>query len=232
MGHGAAAAAGRATVGTVPGPPSPATERLAMFPLSTVLFPRAVLPLHVFEPRYRALVADCLAGSGEFGVVLIARGSEVGGGDERLGVGTVARIDRASPLSDGRWSLLTSGTRRVRVAEWLPDDPYPMAMVADARPRPVPTATDDGLLVAAVSAVRRCRALLSEAGRGPALPSDLRLDPDPEAAAWQVCGLAPISPFDKQRLLETDEHGARLAEVAALSSAVADDVSLLLARGL
>ncbi len=203
-----------------------------MFPLSTVLFPRSVLPLHVFEPRYRALVADCLAGSGEFGVVLIARGSEVGGGDERLGVGTVARIDRASSHSDGRWSLVTSGTRRVRIAEWLPDDPYPVAMVADAHPQPRATATDDELLAAAVSAVRRSRALLSEAGRGAALPSGLQLDPDPEVAAWQVCGLAPISPFDKQRLLETDERGARLVEVAALSSAVADDVHLLLSKGL
>jgi Lon protease-like protein len=211
---------------------STVTERLAMFPLSTVLFPRAVLPLHVFEPRYRALVADCLAGSGEFGVVLIARGSEVGGGDERLGMGTVARIDRASPLSDGRWSLVTCGTRRIRVAEWLPDDPYPVAMVSDAGPTSNSAATDDELLSAALSAVRRSRALLSEAGRGAALPHDLELDPDPEVAAWQLCGLAPISPFDKQRLLETDARGARLAEVAALSSAVADDVNLLLARGL
>ena len=68
--------------------------------------------------------------------------------------------------------------------------------------------------------------------RAPPCPSDLQLDPDPEVAAWQICGLAPISPFDKQRLLETDECGARLAEVAALSSAVADDVNLLLAKGL
>lgn len=51
---------------------------LGMFPLSTVLFPCAGLPLHVFEARYRALIADCLASDREFGVVLIARGSEVG----------------------------------------------------------------------------------------------------------------------------------------------------------
>jgi hypothetical protein len=210
---------------------TPVADRLAMFPLSTVLFPSAVLPLHVFEPRYRALVADCLAGSGEFGVVLISRGSEVGGGDERLSMGTVARIDKASPLADGRWSLVTSGTRRVRVTDWLPDDPYPQALVADAHPAP-DTSNDDGELAAAVSAVRRSRALLSEAGRGAALPSDLRLDPDRDVAAWQLCALAPISPFDKQRLLETDERARRLAEVAALSDAVAEDVMRLLAKGL
>jgi Lon protease-like protein len=203
-----------------------------MFPLSTVLFPQAVLPLHVFEPRYRALVADCLAGSGEFGVVLISRGSEVGGGDERLAVGTVARIDTASPLPDGRWSLVTNGIRRVRVANWLPDDPYPQAMVVDAHPTLAASADDEELLKTAISAVRRSRALLSEAGRGAALPSDLQLHADPDVAAWQLCALAPISPFDKQRLLETDRCSARLEEVTALSSAVADDVMTLLARGL
>ena len=63
-----------------------------MFPLGNVLFPHAQLPLHVFEPRYRALAETCLAGDGEFGVVLIERGSEVGGGDTRFSIGTVARI--------------------------------------------------------------------------------------------------------------------------------------------
>ena len=63
-----------------------------MFPLGSVLFPHAVLPLHVFEPRYLALVERCLAGDQEFGVVLIERGSEVGGGDVRFSVGTVTRI--------------------------------------------------------------------------------------------------------------------------------------------
>ena len=84
--------------------------RLAMFPLGTVLLPGAVLPLHVFEPRYRTLVADCLAGEPEFGVVLIERGSEVGGGDVRRDVGTVARIVEVAELPDGRSALVTVGT--------------------------------------------------------------------------------------------------------------------------
>ncbi|HEX4162859.1 MAG TPA: LON peptidase substrate-binding domain-containing protein, partial [Acidimicrobiales bacterium] len=57
--------------------------RLPMFPLSAVLFPQATMPLHVFEPRYRQLMHDCLEGDPRFGVVLIERGSEVGGGDQR-----------------------------------------------------------------------------------------------------------------------------------------------------
>src|SRR6478672_4324189 len=87
-----------------PGPYAPQmpARRLPMFPLGTVLLPFAHLPLHIFEPRYRALVKDCLAGDGEFGVVLIERGHEVGGGDVRFGVGTVARIVQTAELPDGR----------------------------------------------------------------------------------------------------------------------------------
>src|SRR5580658_1736392 len=106
-------------------------RQLAMFPLSSVLFPGAELPLHVFEPRYRDLTDHCLAGDGEFGVVLIARGSEVGGGDQRFAVGTVAQIAAASRFDDGRWALLVEGTRRIAVTEWLADAPYPRAVVDD-----------------------------------------------------------------------------------------------------
>ena len=84
-----------------------------MFPLHTVLFPGVALPLHVFEPRYRALTRHCLDGDGRFGVVLIERGSEVGGGDARLSVGTCARIVEAAELPDGRWVLMVLGVERV-----------------------------------------------------------------------------------------------------------------------
>ena len=103
-----------------------------MFPLGTVLFPGAVLPLHVFEPRYRALVRDCLAGDREFGVVLIERGSEVGGGDVRVEVGTVARIVQVAEPPDGR---VGAGHRR------HPADPGHGL----ARRRPVPAGRGGGL---------------------------------------------------------------------------------------
>src|SRR5262245_59016792 len=100
-----------------------------MFPLGTVLFPSVFLPLHVFEPRYRELTRRCLEGTREFGVVLIERGSEVGGDDVRTDIGTVARIVEAREFEDGRWMLATVGSHRVRVIEWLPDDPFPRAEV-------------------------------------------------------------------------------------------------------
>ena len=102
-----------------------------MFPLGTVLFPGALLPLHIFEERYRQLVKDCLADEPEFGVVLIDRGHEVGGGDVRREVGTVARILEVAELPDGRYFLQAAGVRRIRVQSWLDDAPYPRADVEE-----------------------------------------------------------------------------------------------------
>ena len=85
-----------------------------------MLFPHALLPLHVFEPRYRLMMRHVLDGDHEFGVVLIERGSEVGGGDARFDVATVARVVQAAELPDGRFALATVGMRQVRVARWLP----------------------------------------------------------------------------------------------------------------
>src|SRR4051795_8809471 len=115
---------------------------MPMFPLGTVLFPHALLPLHVFEPRYRLMTQRVLKGDGEFGVVLIERGSEVGGGDTRFVVGTVARVVRAQELPDGGYALATVGIRRIRVTRWLPDDPYPLAEVTDVTEPVHPDATD------------------------------------------------------------------------------------------
>ena len=86
---------------------------LPMFPLGTVLFPYATLPLHVFEPRYRLMTRHVLDGDHEFGVVLIERGSEVGGGDVRFDVGTVARVVQIAEVPDGRYALVTVGVRRI-----------------------------------------------------------------------------------------------------------------------
>ena len=166
-----------------------------MFPLGTVLVPGGLLPLHVFEPRYRALMQDCLAGDGCFGVVLIERGSEVGGNDQRFGFGTVARIRDAAQLPDGRWVLVGEGTERIRVSRWLPDDPYPRAEVAsvtdaawreEARPA----------LEAAKTEVRRALAYASELGEA-SIAATFELPEDPAAAAWSLPAVAPIGPVDR-----------------------------------
>src|SRR4029078_11896453 len=99
---------------------------MPMFPLGTVLFPHAMLALHVFEPRYRLMTQRVLRGDGECGAVLIEGASEVGGGDTRFGVGTVARVVRAQELPDGGYALATVGMRRFRVDRWVPRHPHPL----------------------------------------------------------------------------------------------------------
>lgn len=200
-----------------------------MFPLSTVLFPGAPLPLQVFEPRYQRMMEDCLGTSRSFGVVLISRGSEVGGGEARCDVGTMATIERISTLPDGRSLLLARGTRRFRVERWLPDDPYPRAALAWLPDAPSGPLDPEGYDRAA-SAVRRARALLSELRDVPALDEP---DPalSPEERTWLLCGEVPLNPFDRQRLLECPGLTERLELLGQLAAAAADDLAALLAGG-
>ena len=189
-----------------------------MFPLGTVLFPHALLPLHVFEPRYRLLTERVLRGDHEFGVVLIERGSEVGGGDVRFGVGTVARVVRAQELPDGGYALATVGIRRVRVVRWLDDDPYPRAEVvglADPpRAKGEANASELRLRARALNALGDVCGLyrLAEVPV-PDLPA---VADDPEQASYEMAALAPIGPLDAQQVLETATASARLALLAEL----------------
>lgn len=187
--------------------------RLPMFPLGTVLFPHAPLPLHVFEPRYQRLVADCLAADRRFGVVLIERGFEVGGGDQRFGTGTVAEIVEAAEIGVGRWALICLGVERVDVDEWLPDDPYPVAYV---RPRPDGgEEPDPAEIEEARRLVASCAAMRAELGE-PAPPAVVRVSDRPSLAVWQLCALAPVGPLDDLALLRLDSPAARLRQLTAL----------------
>ncbi|ABL03928.1 LON peptidase substrate-binding domain-containing protein [Mycobacterium ulcerans] len=100
-----------------------------MFPLEATMLPGQDLPLRIFEPRDSALVRHCLDTGDPFGVVLIAGGREVGGGESRYDVGTLARITEYVDEGAGRYQLLCRTGERIRVCDWLPDDPYPRATV-------------------------------------------------------------------------------------------------------
>jgi uncharacterized protein len=214
---------------------------LPMFPLSTVLFPGAVIPLHIFEERYRALTKDCLAGDARFGIVLIERGIETGGGDQRASVGTVVRILQAQELDDGRWLMLAQGEAPVGIDSWLPDAPYPLATV---RPLPVEGAAragagagagavpvDPALLQEAEVRLRRTRGLLSESGASAPMSPGFRMDDNPELAVWQLCAEAPVSAYDAQRLLSADGVARRLALLLSLTEEIEEDVRRLMSGG-
>ena len=103
---------------------------IPMFPLQVAMLPGEELPLRIFEPRYAAMISDCLAmDDPAFGVVLIEAGREVGGGDTRSDVGTLAHIAECADFGDGRYRLRCVMGERIRVLEWQPDNPYPRAAI-------------------------------------------------------------------------------------------------------
>jgi Lon protease-like protein len=202
---------------------------LPMFPLGNVLLPSALLSLHVFEPRYRALARHCVAGDRRLGVVLIERGREVGGGDVRFDVGTRATIADAVELDDGRWILILVGEDRVRVRRWLPEDPYPRAEVEvcdDRPPGPKAPAQRDEL----EQALRRVVAQRLELGDLTA-DAPVELSEDPAVATWQAVAHAPLGPLDAQRILATDGADERLAMVRSLLEEEAAVLAQRLAGG-
>ena len=185
-----------------------------MFPLGSVLFPLAVLPLHVFEPRYVALVERILLGDlpPEFGTVLIERGSEVGGGDVRFDVGTVMRVGSMARVPPDRYVLETVGVERVRVVEWLPDAPFPRARVEARLDHVGPDAV--GARDAAEFALRQFLAFAADLGV--AVDPDVPIGDDPARASFEIAAFAPVSALDAQAVLELDDVGQRCWRLAQL----------------
>ncbi|MGI9615581.1 MAG: LON peptidase substrate-binding domain-containing protein [Acidimicrobiales bacterium] len=187
------------------------------FPLGTVLFPTMVLPLHIFEPRYREMAEQVTTGDGMFGVTLIERGSEVGGSEQRTDFGTLAKVVDSERLDDGRWALIAVGAERFRIERWLPDDPYPVAEIS-LWPDEDDAAVEDALAepydqVAAT--LRRCMALAAESGVdvGPVPDS---FEGDHALGSMQMAALAPLGPLDKQRLLGVPTTAERLDLLATM----------------
>jgi len=199
---------------------------MPMFPLGMVLLPGGILPLHVFEPRYRDMIVDCLKQDGEpeFGQALITHGSDAGGGDERSLVGTVAQMIRVDALDEERYSLVTVGTRRIRINAWLPDDPYPLADVDDW---PDDDPDPAGLAVAVAATHGRVRAALALAAELGEVHTDLaesEISDDPLVATYHLASLAPVGPSDRFRLLSASGPMARLDVL----DEVLDDVEAML----
>jgi len=165
------------------------------------------------------MVRRCLEGDRRFGVVLIARGSEVGGGDTRYPVGTLAHLVDAAELADGRWVLVAAGEQRLRVTRWLPDDPHPRASVEVLEDPPAHAGSEER--DALQEALRRIAARQAALG-DPAPPPGTEIAADPTAASYQAAALAPVGPLDLQRLLEIDDPDDRIAAVLAVLAEVED----------
>lgn len=184
---------------------------IPMFPLGSVLFPYTPLPLRVFEPRYLTMIGQLLdEDDPRFGVVLIERGHEVGGGDRRSGIGTMARL--VSVAADAQaLHTLAVGTARFSVERWLDESPYPRAEVTE-----LPELTwNDALSPLRTEAEAIVRRVLARADSP--WDADTELSDDPLAAAWQLAAIAPLGEYDQYALLQSTTVGALLRQVIDLT---------------
>jgi Lon protease-like protein len=188
--------------------------RLPLFPLPLVLFPGAVLPLHIFEPRYRRLLADVRAGDGRFGIVMAGGAGGPGPGL----VGCVAAVRDVEPLPDGRSNVVVDGRERFAVTRVVDDHaPYLVAEVAPFEDAPEEGAAPGSLAAAAervrtlfARVARAARAIADDASPVPDLPVD------PADVAFAVAALVEFDLVARQRLLASRSALGRLDDVGAL----------------
>jgi Lon protease-like protein len=183
---------------------------LRLFPLNTVLFPGVVLNLHVFEERYRRMIAECLDSNEAFGVVLIRDGQEADDPDVTpYEVGTTAEISEVTPLPAGRYYISTTGGRRFRIDRIISREPYLMAEVEFLED------TDDDADARASELTHRvlrefreyARLLVAFSGH----ESEVEIPHDPVDASYVVGDALQVADALKQRLLELRTAEARLA---------------------
>ncbi|MEJ6493310.1 MAG: LON peptidase substrate-binding domain-containing protein [Actinomycetes bacterium] len=191
---------------------------MPMFPLGSVLMPAMPLPLRIFEPRYLKLLGDLMASEKpEFGVVLIERGDEVGGGEKRMALGTIASVINIGTTEEF-YGLESFGTQRFRVTNWLPDDPYPLAVI-----ELIPDLIwDDTLLDSKNQLETKVRKLLAFASEFTNLQfgAATALSDDPMDACWQLAGILPIGELDQMDLLiseTTEELISRTNEIVNIA---------------
>ena len=182
---------------------------IPLFPLKTVLFPGAMLPLQIFEERYRLMIGRCLQEEAPFGVVLIRSGEEVGGPADPFDVGTTARITRSQRLDDGRLHIITVGRQRFRIQRTMHDQPYLTGVVELL-------SDEDEEAPGVAAAAERVRELFAEymhvtlALNGEWI-RNVGMPQRPGALADHVAARLAIDARTKQRLLEELSVPRRLA---------------------
>lgn len=186
-----------------------------MFPLHTVLFPQARLPLYIFEPRYRELINRCLREDLAFGVALIKAGAEVGAPAIPHPVGTLARIADVARYEDGRMNIIVMGLTRFKLLECFSDRAYQTARIQLWQDESVDLQKIEpfvGRLAQLFQAyVRAFRNLIEpDEEHEPTLD----LPKDPTLLSYLVASNLPVSDSDKQSLLEAPTVAARLRREA------------------
>jgi Lon protease-like protein len=186
------------------------SRRLRLFPLNAVLFPGAVLNLHIFEPRYKQMINECLETGEGFGVALIQDGAEAG--DPNVmphDIGSIAEIVDVQPLPFGRYFISTIGRERFRIREIVSREPYLVvdADTIDDESAPAEDSEVGALMPAVRSLFDEYLAMLMEfSGQ----ESEIELPEDPRGTSFLIGDSLQVAESVKQRLLELDDTIARL----------------------
>lgn len=179
------------------------------------MLPGEELPLRVFEPRYAALVRECLARpEPAFGVVLIAAGREVGGGEARCDVGALAHITECGHFGDGQYVLRSAVKERIRVVEWHPDTPYPQAAIEVWPDEPGEAVTADAIRDVEDKMVALFERIVSARGAD-VDPREViaGADDSGDAAMWlyTLASRLPMGQADRYTILAAPTVSGRLA---------------------
>ncbi|HZS60184.1 MAG TPA: LON peptidase substrate-binding domain-containing protein [Gemmatimonadaceae bacterium] len=198
------------------------TRRLPLFPLPLVLFPGVPLPLHIFEPRYRIMLADCLEGDREFGIAF--RPDGVAERDLPSGhIGCVAHIESTELLPDGRSNVIVRGTERFMLDRYLDSArPYFMAEASEYDDADEPPLTLEPSAERVRELFKRvgtaARTLTDDPDALPALPEN------PALLAFAVGALIEMDPAARQRLLASRSPSGRLRDIEMLLSPAVDSL--------
>lgn len=187
----------------------PVENRLRIFPLNTVLFPGANLNLHVFEPRYKQMISECLEGGEPFGVVLLRDGDDAGDPSAiPHEIGTTAEIADVTPLEQGRYYISTVGRRRFRIDRVILREPYLLAAVTYLDEEGAASPASLGELVDEIRDVFReyLRLLVEFSG----IQADIELPDDPVVTSYLVGDALQVADSMKQRLLALSDTRERL----------------------
>jgi Lon protease-like protein len=184
-------------------------KRLRLFPLNAVLFPGAVLNLHVFEPRYKQLISECLETGESFGVALIADGAEAG--DPNVvphQIGSIAEIVDVQPLPFGRYFISTIGRERFRILDVVSREPF-LTVNVETIEEPDEVPGDD--IKALLPTVRTLfdeyvHMLVEFSGQ----ENIVELPDDPLSTSFLIGDLLQVADPVKQKLLELDDAQSRL----------------------
>ena len=187
---------------------------IPLFPLGTVLFPNQLMPLHIFEERYKQMIGECLEDDTEFGVVLIKQGREVGDGAIPFTVGTTASIANVQRLPEGRMNLQVIGREPFRIVNVTQQHPY---LRGEIEPLEREVGGTEGLDSVIASIKQQFSTHLDIlAGLSDRERVDLNLDLDAEGLSYLVASVLAIQMPEKQELLELTQAGERLRREATL----------------